>query len=304
MRRWLGLLGASGLLIAGCSGTPAASHVTPPVPSGWKAVSYHSVQVSVPATWKVVDGMHTGFCEGPFTDTPTAFVGPNQGGASSCGGGPPAPASIPPRDGVWLQPGGARPTDTTPTRTLSGQVLLDVAHDCCGLYREFWYHKVDVQIGIGPDPRLAIRILASVGFTPRARDTPAAGVCPRSAHPNVMPVPERLTQKLVLRRGDFTLDPPQSSDQPVMTATDAWNKADEKSPFEHHRLILTRYSSPTPAVQNPNGSLTPLNQNELAWVIYSEPLTPLVQGCAGWGLRVFDAHSGQEQISAGWEPGP
>src|SRR5262245_55356240 len=44
---------------------------TPPstttVTSGHQIVSYQGVHVEVPASWPVVDGMHTQFCGGPFT---------------------------------------------------------------------------------------------------------------------------------------------------------------------------------------------------------------------------------------------
>jgi hypothetical protein len=71
-------------------------------------------------------------------------------------------------------------------------------------------------------------------------------------------------------------------------------------------MILTRYSAKFPARQNPDGSVTPLNQNELSWVIYSVPYSPTITGCGSWGLTVFDATTGEggELISSGYSPGP
>ena len=55
--------------------TPTSTtNVTP----GHKIVSYHGVHVEVPASWPVVDGMHTQRCGTPFGDTPTAYLGPNE----------------------------------------------------------------------------------------------------------------------------------------------------------------------------------------------------------------------------------
>ena len=67
MRGWLGLLGAGILvLVAGCSGTPTASHkvVTTPrssgpqvdlnaTPPGWVPLDYGDAQISVPPTWVI-----------------------------------------------------------------------------------------------------------------------------------------------------------------------------------------------------------------------------------------------------------
>jgi len=265
------------------------------------------VLVDVPNGWPVVDGMHTGFCAGPFPTTPTAFVGPQQAGAPSC---PPAPpgSSGPPRDGVWLQPDGGTPAGPT-LHTAGGEAVTDEGRASSGTGSGATWHMysdrgVRIEIGNGPNPNVAHSIVESIRFGPGTPDTPAAGVCPRSADPDAEPTPERLAQRLVLNHGDVTLDPPASGDEPVMTADSAWRQTQPHSPVEHYRLILARYSAKFPARQNPDGSYTPMNQNELAWVIYSTPPSPQVEGCAGWGLAVFDAKSGQEQTQSGYSPGP
>ncbi len=316
---WLCLLALGA--IAGCSTTVgpgsvrtagSSTSVTAPPPSttattatiGFRAVSYEGVHVEVPAGWPVVDGMHTGFCEGPFPDTPTAFVGPQQNGAPSC----PAPlpdGSSTGRDGVWLQPGDP-PPGATPMTTSSGQRVLEESAGSDDHYMLLWYHQVMIQIGIGPDPSTAQAIFESIGFTPGTPDTPAAGVCQRSADPDVMPTPERLVEPLVLDGGNITLNPPISSDRAVMSAAQAWSRSGPKESFERYRIILTRYSANFPARQSPDGSLTPLNRDELAWVVYSVPYSSTIAGCGDWGVTVFDAASGQGQelISSGYSPGP
>src|SRR5437016_7948817 len=246
--------------------------------------------------------MHTGSCDGPFPATPTVFVGPQEGGAPSC----PAPAigSAPPHlDGVWLQPGD-RPSDTRPVPTASGEPVLETDPGRGGRIETFWDHGVVIEVGVGPDPGVAHAIFESIGFAPAVPDTPAAGVCARSANPSTMPAPERLAQRLVLERGDVTLDPPHATDRPLMAAAQAWQQSGPKQSVERYRLILGRYSAKFPARQNPDGSLTPLTQDELAWVVYATPTTPDVAGCGLWGLVVFDARSGQEQAASGYSPGP
>jgi len=191
--------------------------------------------------------------------------------------------------------------------TSSGQtVLVGTAAESGNRYRLLWYHQVFVEIGIGPDPSTAQAIFDSIGFTPGAADTQAAGICGRSGNPDAIPTPERLAEPLLLDDGNVTLDPPASSDRAVMSAVLAWNKSGPKEAFERYRLILTRYSAKLPARQNPDGSVTPLSQNELSWVIYSVPYSPTIAGCGGWGLTVFNATTGQGQalISSGYTPGP
>ncbi|MGH3185301.1 MAG: hypothetical protein ACRDOE_25825, partial [Streptosporangiaceae bacterium] len=201
-----------------------------------------------------------------------------------------------------LQPG-TPPPDATPMTTPSGETVLAASPPPSGPFKVLWFHEVQIEIGIGPDPSVATAILDSIGFIPGTPDTPAAGVCERSANPDAMPTPERLAQPLMLDQGGVTLDPPAPTDQAIMTASQAWSQGGPKSPFQKHRLLLTRYSARLPARVNSNGSLTPENQNELAWVIYSVPFS-MIAGCAGWSLDMFDARTGQAQISSGYTPGP
>jgi hypothetical protein len=282
-----------------------SSGSTTTVPSGWKLVSYRGVHLDVPMSWPVVDGMHAGFCDGPFPATPTAFVGPQEeSGAPSCGGGGPIQGSDSPvREGVWLQPG-SLPSDPRAVDTSSHQVLLEEAPNGDDHIESLWYHGILVEVGLGSNPALAKRILNSIAYTPREADTPVTGVCARSPHPNAMPIPERLAEPLLLEHGQMTLDPPLPSDRSSVSPAQVWRASDPKQPYERYRLLLTRYSAPLPARRTANGSLTPLNNNELSWVVYAFPYSSTVPGCGGWGVDVFDAHSGQELISSGWSPGP
>ncbi len=190
--------------------------------------------------------------------------------------------------------------------TSSGQTVLVEVTESSNRYRLLWYHQVFVEIGIGSDPSTAQAIFDSIGFTPGAADTPAAGKCGRSADPDAIPTPERLLERIVLDEGNITLDPPAPSDHPEMSAAQAWSKSEPKESFERYRLILARFSAKFPARENPDGSSTPLNQKELSWVIYSVPYSSTVAGCGGWGVTVFDAATGQggELISSGYSPGP
>lgn len=276
------------------------------VRAGERIVSYHGVHVEVPALWPVVDGMHTAFCGGPFGTTPTAFVGPQDDGAPSCPA--PYPGRTPPaRDGIWLQPGDPPPGATRLT-TASGRVVDEEGPDPspAPAIESIWYHHVLLEVGIGPDPGVAQAIVDSIGFTPGGPDTPSAGVCARSPDPGTMPAPDRLRRRLVLgnKDTDFTLDPPEPSDQATMPAAQAWKESGPKEWFERYRLILARYSSEFPARLGPDGSVTPIYRNELAWVVYSAPTSPAITGCGGWGVVAFDAHSGQRIGDAGFSPGP
>jgi len=305
---WTLLITMCATATAGCSASAGSAPAAAKGHSAaaaieWRAVSYHGVHVEVPAGWPVVDGMHTLFCGGPFPARPTAFVGPQDNRAPSCPA--PLPGAPAGRDGVWLQQGSS-PSDARPVTTASGKVVLEGNPGWGGPLKQLWYHRVLVEIGIGPDPAVARAIFNSVGFTPHSPDSRAAGMCARSASPGSMPAPGRLARRLVLDQGDVTLNPPLPSDQPALSAARAWSAAqawNESGPWEffsRYRLILARYSSRFPARQNPGGSLTPLNHNELAWVIYSRPYSATIAGCGGWGLVVFDARNGQMIGSSSW----
>jgi hypothetical protein len=286
----------------GVVATPTSATVAPPAARpGFRVVSFHGVHVQVPASWPVVDGMHTGFCAGPFPDTPTAFVGPQDNGAPGC---PAMPALLAKkRNGVWLQVGD-RPDNAQAFTTPSGEVVLEDLTSRQLNMRYVWFRQIALTIGIGTDARVAQAIVDSIGFTAGVADTPAAGVCARIADPNAMPAPERLATRLVLENGNSTLDPPRPADQATMTPEQAWTDSGSKQDFEHFRLVLARYSAQTPANQQPDGTLIPEHQDQLMWIVLSAPNSPEIQGCGGWGYHLFDARTGQDLESAGYSPGP
>jgi hypothetical protein len=301
-------IGAAALSIsasspASPSGHPqlAASVRQPPAPRGWKVVSYDGVHVDVPSQWPVVDGMHTGFCGGPFSDTPTAFVGPDLNGAPGCA---PTLRPTPARYGVWLFP--STSPGTGPTVVISGERVVEEDPNGSGesYLGDYWLHDVYIEVGIGPDPQLVQEIVHSIGFTRGLPNTAAAGTCAMSKDPDAMPTPERLSKPLVLDRGSEELKPPSPVQHAVMTASSAWTQSEPKQPYEHYRLILARFFAQYPAQMGPGGSSTPLNDGQLDWVVYSSPISASIQGCGSWGLDVFDATTGQGVESDGWSPGP
>ncbi len=301
-RAWLPLLAFC--LAAGCGASTGPAARTQPgrspaaAAARWRVVSYRGVHVTVPAAWPVVDGMHTQFCGSPFPATATAFTGPNENGPPSC----PAPRPAMARDGVWLQPG-RPPAGARAVTVALGTVVREQRHPVRDDVEQLWFHRVQIEIGIGPDPRTAGAILRSVGYAPGEPDSRAAGRCARSAQPGSMPQPRRLTRRLVLDQGDVTLEPPAVGDRPTMPASRAWRAAGADFPFQWYRLLLARYSAKLLARQNADGSLTPEDRNVLAWVIYGQPRTPIT-GCGGWSLDAFYARTGQQIVSSGWSPGP
>jgi hypothetical protein len=266
-------------------------------------VSYHGVHVEVPSAWPVLDGMHISLCSGPFPSTPTVFLGPNYNGAIGC----PAAIRLPALDGVWLSPG----TQPQGAREITSSRHVTVLEARPGWDRhvvQVWYRHVSIEIGIGRNPRIAHRILASVGYSRGQPDTRDTGDCARTAGMPAMPAPARLARRLVIEQGDITLNPPLPSDQPAMTAAAAWqqaegNRASMIAPFLRYRLLLVRYSSKYPASPGPNGTYVPMDRDVLAWVVYSQPRTPIA-GCGGWGLDSFNALTGGGISSDGWSPGP
>ncbi len=310
-RRTLGLVAMIVLVAAACGQSPTSdtrgtAPTTGPslsssvaIPRGMRLVSVHGVHVLVPTGWPVVDGMHTLFCGGtPFPEVPTAFVGPNDNGPPSC----PAPLRIPARDGVWLLSSVA-PTDARPTRTAAGRTVLVETLSADEHVEHVWYHGVGIEIGVGVNRAVADAIFNSIAYAPGVSDTPAAGTCGRNPNPQQMPRPERLTAKLSLQHGDVTLTPPAPTDQPVEPATRAWNDQQSREWFESYQLILARYSSLFPARPGPHGYV-PEEQNVLAWIVYSTPVSPTIAGCGMWGADVENALTGQPIASMGWAPGP
>src|SRR6202035_105996 len=99
LMRWIcvGAITLCSVGVAACSGprvptsAPTASTTsTPsPVPTGWKAVTYHGVGIDVPSDWLVEPWRLT--CG---VATPTVFIGPGQPLEMSCVAHPPQAALV------------------------------------------------------------------------------------------------------------------------------------------------------------------------------------------------------------------
>lgn len=295
----------------GCTGgggqvASVRHHATRPVrtvASPWKVVSYHGVHVRVPTSWPVIDAMHAPWCGGPFTATPTVYIGSHGDLAPSC------PAVLPRGpgdDGAWLQ-AGSPPPDAHRVVLAGGTVVAEErgqAGAWAGRIVQLWYHRVSVEIGIGRHRNVANEILRSLGYTRGKPESKVADVCPRRKGPARMPAPRRLARRLVVELGNITMTPPLRSDQPVMRAAQAWRESGTKSVFERYRLLLVRYSSKYPAAPNAQGLLVPENHDVLAWVVYAFPFSTAVAGCGGWSVYGFNALTGTAMADDGWSPGP
>lgn len=204
---------------------------------------------------------------------------------------------------LWLQPGVA-PPDTRPVKTAAGVTVAEERRQAGGNSKQFWSHRVQILIGVGPDPRLTKAIIASLRYLPGAPDTKAADNCPRVADSGSMPKPRRPVRRLVVEQGTTTLAPPPKSARAAMPAARAWKDAGPKVPFDRYHIFLTLYSSKYPATPNANGSATPLDHDVLAWVIYATPATKAIPICGGWELDAYNALTSQGIILSAYGPGP
>lgn len=151
---------------------------------GWRVVSYRGVRLEAPAAWLVVDGMHAGSCGSPFPVAPTVFIGPDDNPAPEC----PSRTDLPARDGVWLAPG-ARPPGARPVASSRLVTVLEARPGSDRHLIQVWYRHVAIEIGIGPDPEVARRILGSVGYARGTPDTRDIGDCARAGGAARMPAP-------------------------------------------------------------------------------------------------------------------
>ena len=275
----------------------ASGPVTPP-PSDWRTVSYHGVQLNVPGSWPSIDGNHGGPC-GNFLN-PEVLVGPNTLNVASCPAVPEGQQHG--EDGLWLTPaaGGTLPTRTIPA-PIGGTMVTDAANTTPMI--DLVYQVVSIQLGMGPDPAIARTIFRSIRFDGSSPDTAVEGFCPTWV-PSQMPLPERLASTLKLEDGTVTLDPPAAGDQPALTAKQAWSHVTQPEPGATYRLILSRYSSAFPATLS-NGTFTPVDQNELAWVIYGVPSHTVVGDCGRYELSGYNAMTGAPVgAQSTYGPGP
>lgn len=279
--------------------SPAAERARTTAPPGTKFVTFGGVQVAVPAAWPVVDGMHTGFCAGPFADGPTAFVGPQDNLPPSCPS-PSATALEARRDGVWLHPATVPDAASTFVRNAAGTELRQLAGSTPWPIRSYFLAGIEVDVGQGPN---ATTLFDSIRYVNGIADSPAQRVCARNRDADRMPTPERLAARLVLDNGEVTLAPPRRSDVAREAPAEVWATGRPRPNYLRYRLILTRFSSKYPANPGPNG-YEPVNRDVLAWVVYSVPVSAEIPGCGMWGLDVVNATTGASIIESRWAPGP
>lgn len=265
-----------------------------------KTISFHGVQMQVPAAWPVMGGNNTPVCNASWPTTPTVFIGIQPEAGILC---PITPA--PPRqlDGVWLQPESATPSLGLLKHTLlSGQQVEELPPLTGGPGIQLLFHHVWIEVGPATSTSDAKNLLGSLSYHPGSADSSVQNGCLTNSRYAVRPRPARLDRQMVLGQGDVTLDPPLPSDQASVSATVAWTGS-RPLPTSTYRLYLARYSSKFPAAPGPDRTLIPEEQNVLAWVLYSSPVTASGQ-CGSSGVSVYDAHTGQPIGSQGWAPGP
>lgn len=162
-----------------------------------------------------------------------------------------------------------------------------------------WYHRVLIQIGIGPNPAVERTILDTIGFSPATADTAVLGRCPApQPSPPPMPVPIRLTAPLTLDDGTAHMQPEPSNVRPRVSAASVW------ASFFHDwgggrsfgplqwSIVFGSYSAPTPATINSDGSSTPYYRGGPTWLIRGEG-TPTPYGACGITvLAPYDADTG------------
>jgi hypothetical protein len=77
MTRFLLVISLMATILGGCSSSSGLS--TPPLPSGWKTVTYHRIGIDVPASWMVEPWRaNCGVAK------PTVFIGPEGTSALNC----------------------------------------------------------------------------------------------------------------------------------------------------------------------------------------------------------------------------
>jgi hypothetical protein len=280
----------------------------------YKTVVYHGVEVSVPSSWPVLTGMHTQQCGTPFTSQPTVYLGLNLNPGPHCAVKlRPTPSS----NGVWMQTGrvtgrlstlksGVRVHFTTPeVRTpFRSNGTTDVLTQ--GQPYEFvGYRGIQVEVGIGPDPDVAQRIVESVRAAPDKPNTRAGEACWIAGHPPSMPQPQRLSKRLILDEGTrfstITLAPATHDVRPRISAATAWRKVAPKSLIDRYRVVLANFSSLFPAhISQGSPTQTPTYQDVTSWVILSTPGTTKYSGCGSYGVTPVNAHTGKILFSTSW----
>lgn len=227
------------------------------------------------------------------------FWGVSYQGAPSC---PPSKldAAPLPVDGVWMQPGGSNPPNGTSTVLPGGRaVYLSTEPRTAAV--TVWYHRVLIQIGIGPNPAVEREILNSIALSPTTPDTAVLGRCPApQPSPPTMPEPTRLSAPLALDDSSAQMQPEPLNVRPRVSAASVWASLFDNfgsggfaGPL-HWSIVFGRYSAQTPATINPDGSTTPNYQRVPTWLIRGEGVETPYGPCGMTVLAPYNANTGGE----------
>jgi hypothetical protein len=300
------LIAAMCLAAAACTGSPHKSSVvggsarslSHPVTAsgGSRVISYQGVQIHLPAGWPVMDGNKTPLCSSPWSAEPTVYVGIQP--LASVGCGPPATphSTLAPSylNGIWLQvqtPVSDQGSKVVGYKLPSGQVVQEVRPLSTGPGADLLFHNVWIEVGPATSPPDADQVLASLAYHHGASDSTVPGGCAINPTYDEMPTATRLAQRLLI--GGGSMDPPLPTDRPVVPASIAWHNPESSPlllPTENYRLFLARYTGGGRTLE-PKGWVT-TNDNVLAWVLYSSPVTP-TPSCGFSSYGAYGALTGQ-----------
>ncbi len=203
-----------------------------------------------------------------------------------------------------MQPGGSKPPDETPTTLPTGQAIY-LSTDSRSGSVTVWYHRVSIQIGIGPDRAVERAILNSLAFAPTAPDTAVLGRCP-APPPRLplMPVTARVTSPLAVGNGDAHIQPEPPNVHPRVSASAVWAN------FLHDfgggsfvgplrwSIVFGAYSADTPAHLNADGTTTPEFHDTPTWLIQGEGIKTAYGPC---GITVIAPYNGDSGKGMGLE---
>lgn len=263
-----------------------------------KQITFSGVQLTIPATWPVIDGAHTAYtCSSRFLgQSDRAFLGVSYRGAPSCPASP-SNATSPPADGVWMQPGGSTPPQQASTALPGGQRVYLSTETASAV--TVWYHDVSIQIGIGPDPAIEQTVLHSITYSATSANSSVLGRCPTPGpSPPPLPAPTRVTAPLVLEDGNGQLAPEPSNIQPKVSAATVWNSfahdvGTSMSGTLQWSVVFGRYSAQTPAHINPDNSATPFYTDVPTWLIQGKGIQTDYGRCGVTVLAPYNADTGQ-----------
>jgi hypothetical protein len=275
---------------------PATATTTHTIANATKRITFDGVQLAIPADWPVIDGAHARYsCSSTFLDqADRAFLGVSYLSAPSC---PYQRGTLPPADGVWMQPGGSTPPQQA-TTTLPGgqQVYLSNTAAASSVY--VWYHGVEIQIGIGANRTVEQAILDSITYRSASADSAVLGRCPTpDTTAATVPVSMRLTAPVVLEDSNGRMQPEPSNIDPKVSAAAVWSSFVHTFGVQYGALkwsiMFGSYSAQTPAHINPDGSSTPEFRNVPTWLIHGTGIQTAYGPCGITALAPYNADTGQ-----------